>query len=275
MPHEAKNPPPEDQGIFSRIGLSLKLLYFRILLFIQSLRYEKPGGAVRVFRDHTDIGVQDNHFRLSLPSARRITRYRGGIGWRINRLAERYGCPEFFEPRTGDVVVDIGANVGEFSLYAASKGATAIAFEPDPSVYECLRRNLERYPGASALQLALWNERATLKFFSAVDRADSSLITPETNVGTVCEVDAVPLDEVAEIAALPRIDFIKIDGEGAEPEILQGAKRTLQITRRIAIDVGPERQGEPTREAAIVILESSGFTISENESTNELFAIRQ
>ena len=263
------------RGFLESSLLWLKLSYFRTLLFVQSLRYKKPGGRVTVYNDHGDFGVMDADFRLSLPAARRITRYRGGIDWRVRRLAERYGCPDFFEPAAGDVVIDIGANVGEFSLYALSKGAKAIAFEPDPTVFQCLQRNLERLPDATALQLALWNEPATLNFFSAVDRADSSLITPQANIGTVCEVDAVPLDSIVEIDALPNIDFIKIDGEGAEPEILQGATNTLKKTRRIAIDVGPERQGESTRDAVLEILESCGFTIDEHASANELFASRQ
>jgi len=256
----------------ARALLSLQLMYYAALLKLQSQRYEKPGGPVSVFRDDGEYGVIDGDYKLTLPSARRITRYRGGISWRNQKLARRYGCPWFYDPRAGDIVLDIGSNVGEFSLYAASRGVRVIAFEPDPRVYFCLSRNLACLPDVTALQLALWNERSTLHFYSAVDRADSSLIEPESNIATVCEVEALPLDQVKEISTLAHIDFIKIDGEGAEPEILQGAEETLRKTQKIAIDVGPERRGEPTRDDVSKILESFGFATIEHDSTNELFA---
>lgn len=261
-----------NQGVLARALLSVQLRYYGALLKLQSQRHEKPGGPVSVFRDDSEFGVIDDNYKLTLPSARRITRYRGGISWRNEKLALRYGCPWFYDPRAGDVVLDIGSNVGEFSLYAASRGARVIAFEPDPRVYFCLSRNLACLPDATALQLALWNERSTLHFYSAVDRADSSLIEPESNIATVCEVDALPLDQVSEIGTLANIDFIKIDGEGAEPEILQGAEETLRKTQKIAIDVGPERHGESTRDDVRKILESFGFATIEHDSTNELFA---
>jgi len=227
----------------------------RLSMYLHGFRYERTGGPVSVIRNKEMIGVADRDYELMLPTPRRIIRYRGGIAWRIAKLVRRYGCPDFYEPQAGDVVVDVGSNIGEFSLYAASKGAQAYAFEPDPSVYACLSHNLERFPNAKGFQLALWNERTTLRFFSAADKADSSFFEPDSHVRAVIEMEAWPLDDIAEIGALERIDFLKIDGEGAEPEILQGAASTLQRTRRIAIDVGPERLGESTRDAVIEIVQ--------------------
>jgi hypothetical protein len=51
-------------------------------------------------------------------------------------------------------------------------------------------------------------------------------------------VQAWPLDAVQAIGALPVIDFMKVDGEGVEPEILSGGIRTLRRTRVLAVDVG-------------------------------------
>jgi len=73
-------------------------MYYAALLKLQSHRYEKPGGPVSVFRDDGAFGVIDGDYKLTLPSARRITRYRGGISWRNQKLARRYGCPWFYDP---------------------------------------------------------------------------------------------------------------------------------------------------------------------------------
>jgi FkbM family methyltransferase len=259
-------------NVFNRIFLSVRLGILKIAMYLHGFRYDRSGGPVSVIRDKAMLGVADRDYELMLPTPRRVIRYRGGIAWRIAKLAGRYGCPDFYDPQVGDVVVDVGSNIGEFSLYVVSKGAQVYAFEPDPSVFACLSHNLRQFPNAIGFQLALWNERTTLRFFRAADKADSSFFEPDSHVQGVIELEAWRLDDVAEIAALERIDFLKIDGEGAEPEILQGAAKTLQRTGRIAIDVSPERHGESTRDAVIQILEASGFTIVDHESNCELIA---
>ncbi|MBT8092100.1 MAG: FkbM family methyltransferase [Gammaproteobacteria bacterium] len=256
----------------NEVLLALKLGFYRLSFFWQGLRYRRSGGSISIVRDGSLVGVEDRDHRLMLPTLRRFVRYRGGITWRINKLAKRYGCPDFYEPQSGDTIVDIGSNVGEFSLYAVSRGARAYAFEPDPTVYECLSYNLGRLPNAHSLKLALWNEQTTLRFSSAPDKADSSFFNPDSHVRDVLELETSRLDDVAEIRDLETIDFIKIDGEGAEPEILEGAANTLRRTRRIAIDVGPERDGKSTRDAVIEILEAAEFTIVAHDSECELLA---
>ena len=243
-----------------------------MIMYLQGFRYGRTGGPVSVIRNKAMIRVADCDYELMLPTPRRILRYRGGIAWRIAKLAGRYGCPDFYEPQTGDVVVDIGANIGEFSLYAVSKGAQVYAFEPDPSAFACLSHNLRQFPSATGYKLALWSERTTLKFFKATDQADSSFFKPNSQIQEVIELEAWRLEDVPEIAALERIDFLKIDGEGAEPEILQGATETLRRTAKISIDVGPERLGESTRKAVIEILEASGFSIVDHDGNCELIA---
>jgi len=269
MTHTA---PAVGNNVFKRIFLSVRLGMLRIPMFLNGFRYKRSGGPVSIIRKKAMIGVADRDYELMLPTPRRVIRYRGGIAWRLAKLASRYGCPDFYEPKSGDVVVDVGSNIGEFSLYAVAKGARAYAFEPDPSVFACLSHNLRKFPNATGLQLALWKERTTLRFFRAADNADSSFFEPDSHVEGVIELEAWRLDDVAEIAALERIDFLKIDGEGAEPEILQGATKTLQRTCKIAIDVGPERQGESTRDAVVEILEASGFAIIDHDNDSELFA---
>lgn len=258
--------------LFDLIPAPLKLGGYRASMFVMSHRYDQSGGRMRLKWDGSMVSIADRDYSLTLPSFRRIPRYRQGIGHRIDRLAKRYGCPSHYEPKDGDIVVDVGANIGEFPLYAAARGARVVALEPDPWVFKCLTGNLDRYPEAMGLPLALWNERATLDFFSAADKADSSLIEPDTPVRKVTDTEAWPLDEVPDVVALGGIDFMKIDGEGAEPEILEGATATLGRVKKIGIDVGPERHGQSTRDQVTTILESVGFNILDGSHRHAVWA---
>lgn len=258
--------------LFDLIPAFLKMGGYRASLYVMSHRYQLSGGPMQLNWDGSMVTISDRDYSLTLPSFRRIPRYRRGIGHRINRLANRYGCKTHYRPKVGDTVVDVGANIGEFTLYSVARGARVVALEPDPWVFKCLIENLGRFPGAVGLPLALWNERGTLSFFSAADKADSSLIEPKTPIRKVVDTEVCPLDEVSEIAALDRIDFLKIDGEGSEPEILEGAAATLGKVRRIGIDIGPERHGESTKDQVTAILESVGFRILHHFHRHALIA---
>lgn len=81
--------------VFERIFLSFRLSILRAIMYLQGFRYERTGGPVSVIRNNAMIGVADRDYELMLPTPRRILRYRGGIAWRIAKLAGRYGCPDF------------------------------------------------------------------------------------------------------------------------------------------------------------------------------------
>jgi FkbM family methyltransferase len=218
--------------------------------------------------------VSDQITTMHIPTLRRCRRYRMGIAERSNKLAGKYGLPAEYEPKTGDTVVDIGANVGEFSLYCAQRGANVYAFEPDPKVARCLRKNVQAFALVRVLEQALWNMPKLLTFYCAYDTADSSLIAPSAPLNAVLQLNALPLDHVTDLARLEHIDLIKIDGEGAEPEILEGASQTLAKTTHVSVDCGPERMGESTNVQVRAILLRAGFTLRANRNPEEIFASR-
>jgi FkbM family methyltransferase len=136
--------------------------------------------------------------------------------------------------RAGGTFVDVGANIGVMTLYAAStllgKGRV-LAFEPLPGTYDILRRNLElnEFGNVEAVRMALGSTSGIVKIFDnmAANRGSSSLIAPDADAGGH-ETPIERLDDY--LSARPetgRIACVKIDVEGWELEVLKGATETL------------------------------------------------
>jgi FkbM family methyltransferase len=254
-----------------RLQDGLFLQFHRLALAWHAMRYGR-GRSVRLRSDGGLVRVHDGVREIYIPHVRRAGRFRGGINARLEKVASKYLGDTDYLPRQGDVVVDIGAGIGEFTLWCAAAGARVTAFEPDPLAFDCLERNIAGLPEVTAYQCALWKERADLRLQASLDTSESSLIEDSKPASRLADVEAWPLDSVPAIAALPFIDFMKIDGEGVEPEILAGAARTLRRTRVIAVDVGGERR--PKLAARVEgILNSSGFRLLVHDRSETLLAL--
>ena len=146
----------------------------------------------------------------------------------------------------GDVVLDVGAHVGVFTAKALDLGAgQVIAVEPDPANVECLRRNFAKEIASgrvAVLAEAAWNKSETLTFHLGESSAWNSLVHHDRGK-RVLEVAARPLDEMVRELGLETVDYIKVDVEGAEAEVLEGAVGTLsayQPTVMVDTDRGSE-----------------------------------
>ncbi len=233
----------------SRRNLERHLRYFGWL--IGGLTIEKLGDR------HFQITVGSHQIHVVNPN--RWRRYRWGIPRQLRRLAHTYGATQFADVLAGKTALDIGANIGEFSLYASSMGAIVIAIEPDRTNLDVLKINLQG-KGVRIVEKALWSETKDLTFFPAPLSADSSLI-PGPSYETTYVVPAVRLDDLTAELGLGEIFFIKGDAEGAEPEVLTGARATLERTHYVALDCGMEREGADTVEASRQILSDTGFAV--------------
>jgi len=133
--------------------------------------------------------------------------------------------------RSGDVVLDGGANVGVFTRKALNAGAVkVIAVEPAPENVEVLRRNFapEIASGRVVIQpLGLWNQPAELPLRVDADNSARNSFVLSYGPATTTVVPLRTIDSIVEDLALSRIDFIKLDVEGAEKNAIAGAKQTL------------------------------------------------
>ena len=149
--------------------------------------------------------------------------------------------------RPGDVVLDVGANVGYYTLLASrlvGPEGRVYAVEPSASIRARLARNLEmnRAANVRVLPYAAWNEEGAATFYIAGgDRGNSSLRKLED--AAACEtVRRIALDEVIEPEDAGRVRLVKIDVEGAEFQALQGLTALLRANRHLSIlsEVSPE-----------------------------------
>jgi FkbM family methyltransferase len=183
-------------------------------------------------------------------------RYRRSIAWtylqlylvgkRLTERGELTALRALIKP--GMVIADIGANVGFYTMeMASSVGPTGriLAFEPDPFSFSLLQLRIKRAGtgNVEAYQFALGDKtgRAVL-YCSAYNRADNRLSKShrEPNV-EMSEVQVCALDEFMSTHTVETLDGLKIDVQGAEEQVLQGAQATLgRGLQWIWIEFSPE-----------------------------------
>ncbi len=189
----------------------------------------------------------------------------GLLGRKGERNAACYGCQfrldlanhidelifwERYEPKTiaywdeairaGMVVLDVGANVGLFTLIAAKAGAQVHAFEPNPPTRQRLERNLSLNAFGSGVRVhsaALSDHSGTAMLFDDIGRGEGryndgvASLSQANAAGKGTSIDLSTLDEVAAQTGIDRVDWIKMDIQGAELPALRGARRVLERNR--------------------------------------------
>lgn len=172
--------------------------------------------------------------------------------------------------KAGETFLDIGANIGYYSLVAGSidPGIRVIAFEPVRSNFDKLKAHLgkNRLGQADAYPFAVGSTRGKVTIFHAGpdNEGMSALYPPENHRGSQEEVEMIDLDSWELTRSLQKIDLIKIDTEGNEKEVLRGMKELIKKHRpRIILECNPEtlvRFGE-TPATLLKECEGLGYTV--------------
>jgi FkbM family methyltransferase len=134
--------------------------------------------------------------------------------------------------RTGDLAIDVGANLGWFSLVMAAAVAPegeVWAVEPMPPIVPALKRNLGLNRGlhVKLIEVALGAEagRTMLHVFAGLPHGHASISTLDRTDYSAHEVGVRTLDDLLADAPMPA--FVKLDVEGSERDVLLGAEKTL------------------------------------------------
>lgn len=126
-----------------------------------------------------------------------------------------------------DVVIDAGAWIGDFSAYAASKGAFTFAFEPSPSLLPILKETSRLNNNLITPIAKGLGDKVEERFFKDSKGSGFGNRFVDAEVSASYLLPITTIDAFVEEENLSRIDFIKADIEGAERKMLRGAKDTL------------------------------------------------
>lgn len=193
--------------------------------------------------------------------------------WRVDSLfaKEPVTLQWIAEFGPGEVLVDVGANVGMYTIWAAkTRGARVFAFEPEAQNYALLNRNIalnelgERVKAyclalsdqAGYFELHLSSLQAGGSCHSLGERVDfeHKPMTPVFSQGCI----AARLDDLVGAGVLPAPHYIKIDVDGFEPKVISGAYRVLRgaSVRSMLIEVN---QNLPDHRQMVAELAALGF----------------
>jgi FkbM family methyltransferase len=182
--------------------------------------------------------------------------------------------------RKGDVVLQIGASFGEetarFARAVGRKGRV-IAVEPEPGNLKRLHDTFsaDKYPQVTIVPKGAWKESGLRRFFVGGEREHRICDIPAKELtyewwhvkdhlqesryrsSTSFPVDTV--DNIVKALALDRIDFVLIETNGSEPEVVQGMRKALPIIRRIGARGHVCRDGVPSFRSIVELLSNEGF----------------
>ncbi|MCE7054125.1 FkbM family methyltransferase [Algoriphagus sp. AGSA1] len=161
--------------------------------------------------------------------------------------------------KKSQVILDIGANSGWFSVMAKAynPSATVHAFEPQPNIFNVLKKNNEINSfDIHCHQLALSNQKDELPFYNTGESTFESINTTHGSLNKEwrtekqfsIKVNVERLDDFIKSHQIKNIDLIKIDVETLEPEVLEGYGSFLQVHKPIIIlEVQNELIGEKVK----------------------------
>lgn len=184
--------------------------------------------------------------------------------------------PSTFSINANDVVVDVGANVGVFSIFAATKTNNSIhAFEPFPENFKFLKHNIymNGFANISPHCAAISNKNASEKLY--ISRLSAGhLLFDHTIYGKLDKYIEVPtktIEQIMEDYSISKIDFLKLDCEGSEGYIFKNiTPECLVQINKIAMEFH-DHVSIMNHEEIKELLENNGFVCSLNWSRKSPF----
>ena len=223
------------------------MLIIKILFYFYQKGKNLLGGRgltkysfVRKVKNYSYLNLQTDYAEVF---GNKLFLSKKGLGLSVSH----YGTYEELEAKimeekieTGNIVVDIGANIGLHTLNMArivGNTGQVFAFEPDPSNFEILKKNVKinNYKNIILEQKAVGDKHGRATLYQS-DNPINHRIFPQIERATnQVQVELTNLDNYFDSDMIDKINFIKIDVEGMEFGVLKGMKNILKNNKKIKI----------------------------------------
>lgn len=190
-------------------------------------------------------------------------------------MIARIGNPEW-------VALDIGANIGYYTLFLEKRvGCRMVyAFEPSPREFSLLKENLASNgcTHVKPFNLALGERETVIKLYLSSDNIGKNSINFFESSDQEITVPVIQADALLNTEQLRRVDFIKLDVEGAEPMVLRGASELIRKFKPVILYESWEFSKAPYGSFACEttsLIESFGYRIFDTDQKGRLIPIRK
>ncbi|MEM1646210.1 MAG: FkbM family methyltransferase [Ignisphaera sp.] len=182
-------------------------------------------------------------------------------------VPELYELNNWFLPNARGVVIDVGANVGGYTVRACRSADLVIAIEPLPDLFELLRYNVSlncMKNNVILIEKAVSDKKGYIEL--KVPRIHRYYASRYASIvrdsDLVYRVEADTLDNIITSLSIQKINLLKIDIEGAETVAFKGMRKTLEITDKLMIEI------QAGNEWLIDELKKIGFTLIDKKEIN-------
>ena len=243
------------RAALEKLQLPTALKIYSIWTFIKKnrmyVRFKTENNMYKAVTNKESI-----YFPGSIPSVKWLHASLHYSKW----LKRKYTLPGFVEIEDNDLVFDCGSFVGGFTIAALEKNATVHLFEPSSVNTQCIENNLAGHINYKINNAGLFNKTTNIEFNISPNPVENSILQPDDNqISHTVNIKVWRIDDYCKENKINKIDFLKIEAEGVEEEIIYGIG---DITiNKIAIDCSPERNGESPLKQIKAFLQSKGFTV--------------
>ena len=181
-----------------------------------------------------------------------------GLGYRFKYIynGNRYKIM----PKKTDTVVEAGVYKGYDTAIFAKLANRVLGFEPSPRNFKKAQENLRSFRNVKMINSGLWNSQKEMKICYGEKSEDDGFLEPDQDSGrTGRKIQVDTLKGHLSSIGVDNVDFLKIEAEGAEVEVIEGLNGLRP--RSIVVNAGEERGGEPTGKDVVSLLKQMGYSL--------------
>ncbi|MEM2914597.1 MAG: FkbM family methyltransferase [Candidatus Bathyarchaeia archaeon] len=188
--------------------------------------FPDTDGIIRVIPHGSHWLVLRNKLRLLTPTSK-------WLGVNFKKFEERFEA--VLKVERGETVLDVGACIGDTTIPFAMKvgeNGCVIAVEPEPTNITYLKANVRPFKNVHIIEKAAWNRREKVKLYLHDSPTGHSIVD---KFNKYIEVEADTLDNITK-RLTRKIDFLKIDVQGVELQVLEGAEKLLESVNKVVVE---------------------------------------